>query len=446
MLLMGTRIPGWVRSSYGTLTPDIAIDFSQSRFWTKASGNGAIGDFFSMTRASSKFGTSRAGALTSFTNNAFAITDKGLLLEPAGTNLCIRSQDLENAAWTDTNISALGTAGTAPDGTATTTLVSPYLGAVEHALISTGITATATTHQFSIYAKPGTYNFLNFVIVTGAAGGTRVSRVFNLTTGEITQTGTQGSPGAVTNYTEVFPNGWVRIVLRYTPTTDANQTLMTLCPTPTGTPAVGANLNYTGNESGTGDCELWGAQIEASSFPTSYVPTVAASATRAADVVAHVGATSPLITQFNATEGTLYTNVEILNNSTTGRFAQWHDGTDNEQIRMAAGPTWQGVDGGVAQWSSILGSEVGKEYTRGAGRYRVNDIRGAGSVYDFVNSAYNFSPALAAADTSATLPTVTSFSLGSNRGTNTFMGGYFRQLAYWRVGLADSSLLSLVGG
>jgi hypothetical protein len=54
---------------------------------------------------------------------------------------------------------------------------------------------------------------------------------------------------------------------------------------------------------------VWGAQNEASSYPTSYIPTTSASATRVADVVQKTGISS-LIGQ---TEGVLFWEMEIFN-------------------------------------------------------------------------------------------------------------------------------------
>jgi hypothetical protein len=51
-----------------------------------------------------------------------------------------------------------------------------------------------------------------------------------------------------------------------------------------------ADRSYTGD--GTSGIFIWGAQLEAASFPSSYIPTVAAAATRASDVLTYTAGVS----------------------------------------------------------------------------------------------------------------------------------------------------------
>jgi hypothetical protein len=60
--------------------------------------------------------------------------------------------------------------------------------------------------------------------------------------------------------------------------------------------------SYTGD--GFSGLYLWGAQVEAGSFATSYIPTVASQVTRAADAASMTG--TNFSTWFNAGEGTMY--------------------------------------------------------------------------------------------------------------------------------------------
>jgi hypothetical protein len=60
----------------------------------------------------------------------------------------------------------------------------------------------------------------------------------------------------------------------------------------------------------------WGAQLEASSVPTSYIPTAASPVTRGAETISKTGVSS-LIGQ---TEGTIYAEVVLSNNSAGSIF------------------------------------------------------------------------------------------------------------------------------
>ena len=70
--------------------------------------------------------------------------------------------------------------------------------------------------------------------------------------------------------------------------------------------ATGNNgTSYQGD--GTSGAFVWGAQLEASSYPTSYIPTTSSSATRVADACSKTGISS-LIGQ---TEGVLFVDFEL---------------------------------------------------------------------------------------------------------------------------------------
>jgi hypothetical protein len=76
-------------------------------------------------------------------------------------------------------------------------------------------------------------------------------------------------------------------------------------PMTTGTPLVsgGGTRLFTGNGE---TMYVYGVQYEAGSFPTSYIPTVASTVTRAADVASITGAN--FSSWFNPVNGTFFLN------------------------------------------------------------------------------------------------------------------------------------------
>lgn len=70
------------------------------------------------TRATAGYAETNAGLLTLFGTGTPRITDKGLLVESARTNVVLWNRDLTNAAWTKTSITA-ALDQTGADGTAT---------------------------------------------------------------------------------------------------------------------------------------------------------------------------------------------------------------------------------------------------------------------------------------------------------------------------------------
>jgi hypothetical protein len=228
-----------------------------------------------------------------------------LLVEPAATNFA-PNVNLMNQFDTPTVSGGvvLTTGSTdflAPDGASGS--INKYVGGTasnqSSRYTSSGIGVSASgTYRFSLFVKAGTTNPLNFCAIrfdlfTGASG--TATSYFNLASGTALTSGS-----SIENY----GNGWYRCVSA--PYTIASGDL-------SGTvsfffaegdsdvtwPVSGA-LNLT--------AYTWGAQMEAGSVPTSYIPTTTAAVTRNADVISVSGAVSGCIGQ---TEGTIYAEVDL---------------------------------------------------------------------------------------------------------------------------------------
>ena len=200
-----------------------------------------------------------------------------LLVEPAATNLLFRSEEFDNAYWgkvaggvASAPVVTLN-AEISPDGTMNADRVvfnlnGGVLAADISSLESASITHAAAAHAQSVYARTtdGTNKAFTFVTPSGSSA-------------LITITPT-----------------WQRFIV-------------------TGTLAATSNfrlrLRGTEGTASSATIALWGAQYEAGTVPTSYIPTTTAAITRAADVINKTGVSS-LIGQ---TEGTMY--VEFISPS-----------------------------------------------------------------------------------------------------------------------------------
>jgi hypothetical protein len=236
-----------------------------------------------------------------------------LLVEPQRTNLFTYSDQFDNIAWSKFQATVTANNTTSPEGISTADkLESSTNGtAVLFRTASTG--ATAST--ISVYAKAGTNNILDI----GFTNVTDFTVKANLTTGTITSA-TSGITGTITN----VGNGWYRVT--------ATRTM-----TASGTAFINSATNISGRF-----IYIWGAQLEAGSYPTSYIPTIASTVTRNADVISKTGISS-LIGQ---TEGTLFCDVNLNSRANFTYFA------------IAPNITSVSAYIGIFVTSSIIGFEV----------------------------------------------------------------------------------------
>ena len=297
---------------------------------------GASGDF-NVTRATTATRVNASGLIESVASGIPRLdyyTSGGtagcpaLLVEPGATNGAPDVQHLKGpglaAASGGPTITTGSTDFLAPDGTSGS--ITKYVGgaasgAVQNAFY-TGFTPTisaAGTYTFSLFVKAGATNPLNFCALqftqyTGGSG-TAIS-YFSLASGTALTTG-----ASIQNY----GNGWYRLISA--PYTIAAGDLVgnVLFNLAEGNgdvtwPASGA-LNLT--------AYAWGAQIEAGSIATSYIPTSTAPITRNADVISVSGAVSGCIGQ---TEGTFYVEFQASPSGSTSNWLNISDNTTNNWL------------------------------------------------------------------------------------------------------------------
>ena len=206
----------------------------------------------------------------------------GLLLESQSTNLLLRSEEFDNASWTKATATVTSNSAIAPSGTST----------ADKLVVSTGFTAgyffqtiaftSGVTYTVSCYAKAGEVADFRFVFQSPAFGSQKTA-AFNLSTGQVS------SSTAESALIETLPNGWYRCIATVTAIATVSDDIQ-------------FRAAYTGD--GASGIYLWGAQLEAKPYPTSYIKTETASATRAADILT-VNASIPAT-------GTLFIDSEAI--------------------------------------------------------------------------------------------------------------------------------------
>lgn len=186
-----------------------------------------------------------------------------VLLEPQRTNLLTYSEQFSDASWTKSQATITANSTTAPDGTTTAdSIIENNLSGLHYISKAAG---TAGTYALSLYVKADTRNWVYLTLFDGVVNRGAYFNVSSGTVGDI-DTGATASIQSV-------GNGWYRCIVTATSTFAFTASLQLA--------TANATRNYTGN--GTSGLYLWGFQMEAGAYPTTYIPTTSATATRVAD-------------------------------------------------------------------------------------------------------------------------------------------------------------------
>jgi hypothetical protein len=268
-------------SYLGGVEPYHWADYINNRMLYASADVGTVADGtgYSFTRASEGYYENSDGTLTNFASGALRRGDRGVLIEGARTNLLLRSQEFDNAYWTKASGSISANSTTAPDDTSTADLFTEDTSTGFHRTFSIGVASAASgvTYTSSIFVKPNGRTIVRFVL-GGAAMASDRGADFDLTA--VTASNINSGTSTIT----ALANGWLMLTVTAT-TTATGQVLPIIYLASALT-----TISYTGD--GTSGLYLWGAQLEAASFPSSYIPTTSSSATRAADVLTYTAGVS----------------------------------------------------------------------------------------------------------------------------------------------------------
>ena len=309
----------------------------------------------------------------------------GLLVEESRTNLLPYSEDFSNAAWIKSGSTVTASEADAPDGTKSAYEVDLNSGGT----IYESVIVAAVAHTFSVWLR------------ADESGQIRLART-NL-----------GSDGVDVNVT----TEWKRFDVVITPTTTNDG------------PQVRRN-----NAGQLSKVYIWGAQLEAGAFPTSYIPTSGSTATRAADV-----ASIPVSAfGYNQSEGTVV--VEGLRFGTSAvfpRIASINDGTTSNEIYATIfGSTNQAVT------HVVLGGTVEttlSPVTIGAGLFaKIARSYKNNSSYPAINGVAQ------AEDTTVSIPSgLSQVNIGQRPASAEYLNGYIKSIKYYPRALTAAQLQEL---
>lgn len=353
-----------------------------------------------------------------FDYDPVTLAPKGLLIEEQRTNLLVRSEEFDNASWTKTRSSITANATTSPDGMVDADkLVEDTTASNTHQVGQTFSATSGTSYSFSVYLKAAerTWAFLQ-LSSNMFADATPRSAYINLSTGTVGTT--VGSP---TVTVVDAGGGWWRVIMTDAATATATASALVYLATGNG------GVSYTGD--GTSGIYIWGAQLEAGAFATSYIPTVASQVTRTADVAA-INAPN-FAPWYNQSEGTIFvegvTYKPTSVSATTSAVDISDGGINNRHLVAAIGSlaTARTVVGGVNQ------TDITQTYTANA----IEKLAYAYRVDDF---AFFRNGSQVGTDTSGTIPTVGRMFMGNAAGSAAFWSGWLRSIRYYPTRLTQA--------
>jgi hypothetical protein len=218
-------------------------------------------------------------------------------------------------------------------------------------------------------------------------------------------------------------NGWYRCAITVTAiaTSSANFQLYT---------STSTTQNKTGD--GYSGIYIWGAQLESSSFSTSYIPTVASQVTRSADAASMTG--TNFSSWYNQAAGTFYSESTVAQIGVLSITAALSDGTTSNrvQIQRTASNNFQDfvVSGSATQSSVSVSGVAANVSAKVASTYQVNSFQMAANA------------TLGTEDTSGTVPVVDRLELGS-RASSSFLNGTIRKVSYYPIRCTDAQLQAI---
>ena len=436
---------GWYRCSISVLTVPAVAATPTARVQlydgtsTTYTGNGTSGAYLwgaqlSDSASVDPYVYNPAAALTStayygprFDYDPVTLAPLGLLIEEARTNLIVPSD--ANAGWSASpvgTVAVTANATTSPDGTINATkLATNDTATGGHSWFKTHTGAINTAYCGSAYFKAEEYTRAQISFGNTGFASVTTGALFDLTgAGAIVATG-GGSTATITP----VGNGWYRCSVTATSDADGGTYAFTLSPKPASVSTF--NGNYIPAATGLG-VYVYGVQVEAAAFATSYIPTVAASVTRSADIATMVG--NNFTNWYNEASGTILTSADTVSPSGTA--------TAILSFQDAAGSATNRHQ--LSVYSNCAATVLIGTTQASIG---LNTLQTLKAAYGYQDNNFGFSAngGTVALDTGGTVPLSIGYAtLGKwDYGAAPSLNGHIKSISYYNTRLTDAQLQAI---
>ena len=418
-----------ISQNFPAISPTLNLNFARSK---------KLDPRITFTRTSSATRTNAQGLIEvvsantprfehSYNSSTGSVNSLGLLIEESRSNLVTYSEQFDNAAWTKTNagITTNTSATTAPDGTNGAEKLVEDTSNGQHFIGKANVLTNSIQYTLSVFVKPAERTKMLLGAVKD--DGNFVGTYFDLSAGTAYSTFATPDAYSIVSYS----NGWYRCNVTITNSaTGSGDSIGIYLLDASG------NFSYTGN--GTSGIYIWGAQLEAGAFPTSYIPTVASTVTRSADNASMTG--TNFSSWYNSTEGTFITKAKYDGTPVSAVSNRTTFSTYNESGIASWNVWWE--EGNYAAYV-VENPQNTYQAILVSGLISINQTKKTASAYklnDFAFTADGASPSL---DTSGTVPSTTKLFIGSLNATSWYLDGTISQLSYYPRRLTNTQLQNL---
>lgn len=239
-----------------------------------------------------------------------------ILVEPQRTNICLRSQELDNASWTKQNVTVTANSTTSPDGTVNAEKVAKNGVSADDKIEQSIAISNSTEYSISAFLKNNDNpNGGKTTLAFRVSGGTLFRKGYEWTGSTLAATTTFASGTRTNEFIEDYGNDWYRVGFSFT--SDGTYGDFEI------------DVDRSGGTSTT-SIYAWGCQLEEGGFKTSYIETSTASVTRNGEVFERTG----IADLINSSEGVLFIEMAALADSGVHRQISLSDGSADNRVSI----------------------------------------------------------------------------------------------------------------
>jgi hypothetical protein len=260
-----------------------------------------------------------------------------LLTESQSTNLVTYSEDFSQSIWSKAGLTVSSNQIISPDGSLNADEIN-ITAANAHFLFDSISVSALTNYTFTFYAKKGTATDVSYSIYDSSNGADIIA--------------------STSYYSQISNTNWTRITVEFT--------------TPSGCTSVRPYPLRDGSSTGT--IYIFGAMLEAASYPSSYIKTEGSAVTRNGDQVYGSGDAAT----FNDSEGVLMAEASALADGGVPRYIALSNGSNNERVQIVYSSITNNIvmsvvssNSGQAQFTSTVPQT---QYNKLAISYKANDV------------------------------------------------------------------------